>query len=108
MRRLLVITLFASSAAGSLALAAPLQAAAADVVTASAGTAALEEVVVTAQRREQNIQRVGAAVSVVCGAALQQRAINNIEQLSTSVPNLQWGNMAGSSLITVRGVGTAV
>lgn len=53
--------------------------------TASDGTPII---VVTAQKREQNLQDVPAAITALTGEALESRSIINVEDLRNEVPNL--------------------
>ncbi|NKI15867.1 TonB-dependent receptor [Spongiibacter sp. KMU-166] len=69
---------------------------------------ALEEVIVTAQKREQGLSDLSASISVVGGEDLGFRDISNASDISQSVPNLQYGNVAGASQITIRGIGLNV
>ncbi|HEY5410751.1 MAG TPA: TonB-dependent receptor [Caulobacteraceae bacterium] len=70
---------------------------------------ALAEVVVTAERREQNLQRTAVAVTAVSGQQLAQRDIVNMDQLTQAVPALQAQQGTGPyTSVIVRGVTTAV
>src|SRR5215510_2300846 len=57
----------------------------------------LEEIVVTAQRREQNLQEVPISIVAMTGENLEVRGIDNLEEVSQGVPNV---------LITGGGGGT--
>lgn len=63
--------------------------------------AGLEEVIVTAQRREQSLQDVSISLSAFSGDALNERLIEEMQDLQFNVPNLLSDNLR----ITVRGVG---
>ncbi len=66
------------------------------------------EIIVTAQKREQNIQDVPVAVSVISGAALEAQGGINIENAQYLVPSLNF-RKSGSALnqsLYLRGVGT--
>jgi len=69
----------------------------------------LEEIVVTAQKREQNMQDVGIAMTALSGDQLSDRAIGNTDDLSSAISGLQTYNYAGggSPQFFVRGIGTA-
>ena len=70
--------------AGAVALAS--------AVTAPAyaqGPGVLEEVVVTAAKREQTLQEVPVAVSVVTAASIEQSQVLDIKDLQTLVPSLR-------------------
>ena len=67
------------------------------------------EIVVTAQKRSENLQTVPVAVSVLSGAALAQAARPSIESAAQMVPSLNFLK-SGTTLnqtIFLRGVGTA-
>ncbi|GGE67934.1 TonB-dependent receptor [Niveispirillum cyanobacteriorum] len=68
----------------------------------------LEEIIVTAQKRVQNLQDVPVAISVVTGDQLEQANINSAEQLFQRVPTITFrkGNTNKDSAISIRGVGT--
>jgi iron complex outermembrane receptor protein len=65
--------------------------------------ARIDEVVVTAQRREQNLQDVPVAVSAIDGDTLQNLNVDGIGQLSSLVPSFD-SNAFG---VSIRGVGTS-
>lgn len=67
----------------------------------------LEEIVVTATRRETNLQDVPISVIALAGDDLEMRGVDSVERLSTAVPNLNIiGGLAGpgTSSFTVRGI----
>ncbi|NHN36397.1 TonB-dependent receptor [Pseudomaricurvus alcaniphilus] len=71
-----------------------------------AHSAALEEIIVTAQKREQNLQNTPIAISAFDAAALEQQGISDIEDVSQYVPNVQIvESPAGSTgaTIAIRG-----
>ncbi len=72
------------------------------------GTLALEEIIVTAQKRTQNLQDVPASVAVVPASVLDNRPGTNIEGLQTLIPSLNFrkGGTALDSSLFLRGVGT--
>jgi len=70
-------------------LVGTLASASAAVVAQEAPRLQLEEVVVTAQKREQNLQDVPMAVSAFSGAALQNAGVADIQDLARQVPALQ-------------------
>ncbi|MFA5525060.1 MAG: TonB-dependent receptor [Tissierellales bacterium] len=71
---------------------------------------ALEEIVVTAaRRREEPVQSVPVAVSVIPAEQIEKLHASNITALSSQVPNLFVGNVAvspGVPSINLRGFGT--
>ncbi|MFO0449704.1 MAG: TonB-dependent receptor [Pseudomonadota bacterium] len=89
------------------ALAAPGTAAAATPAAAPGG---LEEVTVTAQRREQTLQEVPIAVSAFTETDQQIRQINETLDLIRNIPNLAGNANVGvgtSSAYYLRGIGNA-
>ena len=74
-----------------------------------AGARPLEEIVVTATKRESSIQDVALSVSVVNGDFLSELRMNDIGELTQFVPNLSWqdGREAKFRAFNIRGVGTA-
>ncbi len=76
---------------------------------AQASPPALAEVVVTAERREQSLQRAAVAVTAVSGQELAKRDIVNMDQLTQAVPALQAQQGTGPyTSVIVRGITTAV
>ncbi|WP_197493200.1 TonB-dependent receptor [Woeseia oceani] len=73
-------------------------------------SAALEEVIVTAQKRAESMQTVPIAISALSSESLELRGIDSPEGLQFSVPNLNLGQQAGNGwtniVATIRGVGT--
>ena len=68
---------------------------------------ALDEIIVTAEKREQNLQDVPAAISALDSEALKIRGIQTVQDLQFSVPGLTIGETTfGSAQVTIRGVGT--
>lgn len=65
-----------------------------------------QEIVVTAQKRVQNINDVGLTVSAISGAALQQRQVSTLADVAAQVPGLSFTNSASNTPVyTLRGVG---
>jgi iron complex outermembrane recepter protein len=69
---------------------------------------ALQQVVITAERRPENLQRTAVSVTVLDGAALQQQGKTDIAQIVEFVPGVVYQNLKpdGAPLLSVRGVGT--
>ncbi len=67
----------------------------------------LEEIVVTAQRREQSLQDVAVSVSAITGEAFQEAGFSNIEDMSSFVPNLFMSDGFTGQNIRIRGIGTS-
>lgn len=64
------------------------------------------EIVVTANKREQKLNEIGATVAVVSGDALKARQITSLADLAQAVPGLSFTNSAGNTpVFTLRGIG---
>lgn len=76
--------------------------------TADAAESGFADIVVTAQKREENLQDVPAAISVVSGELLESRGAVNITSLQQLVPSLNFKDSATTldSSVFLRGVGT--
>lgn len=72
----------------------------------SAENGGVQDIIVTAERREQRLQDVPIAVSAASAQTLAQSGLTNTEQLSTLVPGLVVTKQRVSSAPYLRGVGT--
>src|SRR4051812_7100323 len=75
--------------------------AAVDAQNASSG--ALEEVVVTAQKREQLLKDVPISIVAISGDELMDRHITALEDLPNAVPGLGYTNAGNSRYVEIRG-----
>ena len=68
----------------------------------------LEEIIVVAQKREENIQDVPLAVSAYSADFLEENSVKDVFDLMTSVPGLivSANNTASTSNFSIRGIGT--
>ncbi len=67
---------------------------------------ALDEIIVTAQKREENLQEVPLAISAVSGAELEMRNIQSLGDLNAIAPNVMFRPNAGVqtiSTVSIRG-----
>ena len=71
-----------------------------------ASAAVIEEVVVTAQKREQNAQDVGIAISAVTGEQMRQLGYSNAQQVTAMAPGVHTVQPNGEAnyAIAMRGV----
>jgi outer membrane receptor protein involved in Fe transport len=67
----------------------------------------IEEIIVTATKREQTLQEVPVAVSVVSAEVIEQAQINDIMDLQASVPSLRVTQLqtTGNTNFVIRGFG---
>ncbi len=75
---------------------------------AAADSATVEELVVTAERRETNLQATPIAISAFTAQSLADRKIDNIRDLAGQIPNLSIGRVTIShttQTYSLRGVG---
>jgi outer membrane receptor protein involved in Fe transport len=68
--------------------------------------AGIEEVVVTAQGREQRLQDVPISVAVASGEMLDAQGTRTLEEMASRMPNVKISNYPGTSAINIRGVGS--
>ncbi|CAE7189941.1 asnB [Symbiodinium microadriaticum] len=73
---------------------------------AEADRAQLDEIVVTAQKRAQNIQDVPLSMSVVGGDAIRTKQIDNMSNLANYTPNVNIVPSNAGGTIRVRGLGS--
>lgn len=67
----------------------------------------LQDIVVTAQRRSENLQNVPIAVTALGGEQLATQGIGSITDLGQIVPSLSVSNAVGFGITTLRGVGSS-
>lgn len=69
----------------------------------------LQDIVVTARRREESLMKVPVAVTVISGAELQQAGANNLSKISELAPQVIVSRASSGTggLITIRGIGTS-
>ncbi|MFO1378527.1 MAG: TonB-dependent receptor [Steroidobacteraceae bacterium] len=69
-------------------------------------TSGLPEIIVTAQKREENINKVGLTISAISSDALTERNIQSLSDIAASVPGLSYVNSANNTPVyNLRGVG---
>src|SRR5689334_19176927 len=67
----------------------------------------LEEIVVTSQRRVENVQNVSIAVTALAGDQLNDKAVQRLDDLQFASPALTITDAALSRSINIRGIGLA-
>jgi iron complex outermembrane receptor protein len=97
-----------------IALSATLSASAAAQTTPAAppetpSTGAIETVVVTAEKRSENVQDVGMSITAFSGDQLENRGITSMTDLAKFVPslNILQTNNNRNSVVQIRGIGTS-
>jgi iron complex outermembrane receptor protein len=103
--------LLCGAAFAAAATAFPSLAAEATATTAAAPAAAntVEEVLVTARKREERLIDVPVSANAISGAALQRNAVTDFETISTLVPQVMIDRTGSGNgaIITIRGIGSA-
>ena len=74
---------------------------------AESSAPALEEIVVTAQKREQRLQDIPMAVTAMSGEMLRRNDINTLEDIGSRTPGMEFSAFTlGQPEIAIRGVST--
>jgi iron complex outermembrane receptor protein len=81
-----------------------------DIAAHAAADADTGEVIVTAQRRAENVQKIPVAVAVIGGAALEHANVTSLADITRFVPSVSFsaGNELRNNSIRIRGIGTDV
>jgi iron complex outermembrane receptor protein len=101
MKKHFVALLAASALASPVAVFAQDAAPAADAAEEQGG---LEEIIVTAQKRAEGLSDVPISISAVSGKQIENYGQTNLEQISSSVPNLKITQTAIANRIAIRGI----
>jgi iron complex outermembrane recepter protein len=72
----------------------------------SINAAVLEEIIVTATKREESLLEVPVAVSVIGGVVLDNGSINNLDELTLRMPSVMMSEAQAATNIYIRGVGS--
>nr|WP_302480079.1 TonB-dependent receptor [Sphingomonas bacterium] len=70
-----------------------------------AGSVGIQDIIVTATRRETSLQRTPQAISVVSGAALQLQGRSGLDDLKQAVPNVNFAGTSNTTQLYIRGIG---
>jgi iron complex outermembrane recepter protein len=79
-----------------------------DETTTPDASGGLTDIVVTAQKRSENVQNVAASITAIGSQTLENRQVRDITDLQTIVPSLFIGQGYGANLVTLRGISTGV
>lgn len=77
-------------------------------VQAQPSAGVLEEVIVTAQRRDERSQDVPIAITAISGEQLGQGDVQQLRDIAKLTPGLRFDNTGAVSQPTIRGIGSAV
>ena len=76
-----------------------------EIASAAEADSGIQEIVVTAQKREQKITDVGATIAVQTGADLKSLGVTDVSQLAAAVPGFTSGvSQTGAPLFALRGI----
>lgn len=75
----------------------------ATVTTQESSTGGLEDIIVTAQKRPENIQDVSLAIQAITAEGLAKAGITDVTRLSTITPGLTFANGGNDAKIALRG-----
>lgn len=76
--------------------------------TSTPAVNSLEEVIVTAQRREEKLKDVPIAITAVTSNQLEEAGVSNSMALTTITPGLNFVSQGAYAEPTIRGIGTAI
>jgi iron complex outermembrane receptor protein len=107
MKALNHLLLSGAAIAAMTSYAAPALAQASDAGdTAAASDSGTNEIIVTAQKREQSLQDVPISMEVVSGQKLADFNSNDIKSVMNYTPNVFVQSTAGNDVIYIRGFGS--
>jgi iron complex outermembrane recepter protein len=73
---------------------------------AAADQSGLAEIIVTAERRQENLQSVPISVQVLAGQTLEQQNLNSLEEVAEVVPSVHINGTGSGGQIFIRGIGS--
>jgi iron complex outermembrane receptor protein len=72
----------------------------------TADTTGIDDIIVTATRREESLQRVPVSVSAVTADSLEKAGIGNTRELTATMPGLNFSRVNSAMQPVIRGIGT--
>jgi iron complex outermembrane receptor protein len=91
--------------ASAVAAALPLRLAQAQDAT---DEVALQEIVVTAQKRTENLQDTPIAIAAISGQALERLNLANVASIAAQTPSIAYSEAGGEAQIYIRGIGSNI
>lgn len=82
--------------------------AAAEEASDAADAPADAEIIVTATKRSESIQRIPASISAFDAEQLAQRGVTDLRGLAQQSPGINFSDFAGTTFLTIRGIGISV
>jgi iron complex outermembrane receptor protein len=68
----------------------------------------VEEIIVTADKRQSKLQKTPSAITALPSTKLETQGITGASSLQFNVPSMVFGDQSGYSFISIRGIGTDV
>jgi iron complex outermembrane recepter protein len=65
----------------------------------------LEEIIVTAEKRNTDLQRTAISMTALSGKTLDEEQVRSLNDITDLAPNFQIGSVDGYQQITIRGIG---
>src|ERR1700722_5844128 len=96
-----------SLAAGACLLSLPAHALADTETKKNWSESTLEEIIVTAQKRSEDLQSVPESVQVISGVQLQELNTNSLTDLSRTLPSVNFTTSSKSNSLSMRGIGSS-
>src|SRR5262245_52995276 len=92
---------------GCAVLLAPgvLPVSAAEETAGAAGADQLQAIVVTTEKRSENVQKAPATIAVVSGDDMTTRGIQDISESTAMFPSVKFGQISGTVHMYIRGIG---
>lgn len=75
-------------------------------IHAQAQPPALEEIIITSQKRPQSLQDVPISVAAITGDKIEAMGVQNLEDLTVFVPSLHYTETGFSTQVRIRGIGS--
>ncbi len=69
-----------------------------------ASSSAVEDIVVTAERRTSSVQSTALAISAMSGDQMRQKGILDMTGVTNAIPNVQFSALVGQARLAVRGI----
>ena len=77
-----------------------------DVISQESSNSRLEEVVVTAQKKEQGLSEVPISIQVLSDEMIESRGVTSMKHLAEYIPGLHISKGAGEWNVYMRGMGS--
>ena len=73
-------------------------------IVAKESVTKLEEIVITAQKRPETVQKTPLAITAISGDDIREAGIRNVKDISGAVPNVQINQNGAATEIAIRGI----